>query len=250
MVAKKVHLLDSGSLVIDRSEVVWHIDVGTPVRFPVYSVLIDHPDGLIMYDTGYDLEHVNRVLPFELPQQTEAQSLTAQLRCAGYEPEQVNYVVNSHFHFDHVGGNRFLTEATTLVSKEELRHAKVPEPFEILGYSDLTFDFPGVKYETVTGDIEIADGVWLFETPGHTAGHYSLLVEMDDAPSMLFAGDACYTFENLNLEIVGGFHLDPTASVDSIRRLKHLAKVRGAEIYPSHEMEPFISWKRAPNFYS
>jgi 4-pyridoxolactonase len=250
MVAKKVHLLDSGSLVIDRSDVLWHIDVGTPVRFPVYSVLIDHPDGLIMYDTGYDLDHVNRVLPFELPEQTEGQNLTAQLKLAGYEPEQVNYVINSHFHFDHVGGNRILTEATTLVSKEELRHAQVPEPFERLGYSDLTFDFPGVKYETVTGDIEIADGVWLFETPGHTAGHYSLLVQLDDAPSMLFAGDACYTFENLNREIVAGFHLDPTASVDSIRRLKRLAKTHGAQIYPSHEMEPFLSWKRAPNYYS
>ena len=38
MVEKRVHILDSGSLVIDRSQVLWHIDVGTPVRFPVYSV--------------------------------------------------------------------------------------------------------------------------------------------------------------------------------------------------------------------
>ena len=43
---KKVWILDGGSLVIDRSQVLWHIDVGTPVRFPVYSVLIEHPDGL------------------------------------------------------------------------------------------------------------------------------------------------------------------------------------------------------------
>jgi hypothetical protein len=57
---KKVWILDGGSLVIDRSQVLWHIDVGTPVRFPVYSVLIEHPDGLFMYDTGYDLDHVNR----------------------------------------------------------------------------------------------------------------------------------------------------------------------------------------------
>ena len=61
--SKKVYILDGGSLVIDRSQVLWHIDVGTPVRFPVYSVLIEHPDGLFMYDTGYDLDHVNRVLP-------------------------------------------------------------------------------------------------------------------------------------------------------------------------------------------
>jgi 3-oxoacyl-[acyl-carrier protein] reductase/pyridoxal 4-dehydrogenase len=42
-----------------------------------------------------------------------------------------------------VGGNKYLTNATTLVNTAELRHAKVPEPFEHLGYSDLSFDFPG-----------------------------------------------------------------------------------------------------------
>ena len=73
-------------------------------------------------------------------------------------------MVNSHFHFDHVGGNKYLTNATTLVSTAELRHAKVPEPFEHLGYSDLSFDFPGTKYERISGDIEIADGIWLYET--------------------------------------------------------------------------------------
>lgn len=249
MVKKKVYILDSGTLVIDRSQMLWHIDVGTPVRFPVYSVLIDHPDGLIIYDTGFDLEHVERALPFELPQQTADQALPAQLGLCGFEPEQVAYVINSHFHFDHVGGNRFLGEATTLVSKEELRHARVPEPFEHLGYSDLAFDYPGMKYEVVTGDVEIADGVRLLETPGHTAGHYSMLVEMDEGPPMLFAGDAAYSYENLEREIIAGFHLDPSASVDSIRRLKRVAKERGAQIYPSHELEPFQTWRRAPLFY-
>src|SRR5712692_12047418 len=100
MVTKKVYILDGGSLVIDRSQVLWHIDVGTPVRFPVYSVLIEHPDGLIMYDTGYDLDHVNRVLPFEQPQQNEGQAIPAQLKACGFDPEQVNFVVNSHFHFE------------------------------------------------------------------------------------------------------------------------------------------------------
>ena len=158
-------------------------------------------------------------------------------------------MVNSHFHFDHVGGNKYLTNATTLVNTAELRHAKVPEPFEHLGYSDLSFDFPGTKYERISGDVEIADGIWLYETPGHTAGHYSLLVEMDGQPSMIFAGDAAYTYENLERLIVGGFHLDPTASVESLRRLKRLARTHDAQIYPSHEMAPFQIWKKAPSYY-
>ena len=55
----KIHLLDLGSLVIDRSDVLWHIDVGTPVRFPVYGVYIDHPEGV----TLALCERVTRLLP-------------------------------------------------------------------------------------------------------------------------------------------------------------------------------------------
>jgi 4-pyridoxolactonase len=249
MAAKKVYILDCGSLVLDRSHVVWFAEAGTPVRFPAYGVLIEHPDGLFVYDTGYDLDHVNKVVPFGLPEQTPEQTIPAQLKSAGFHPEQVSYVINSHFHFDHMGGNKFLTNATNLVNKEELRHAKVPEPFEQLAYCDASFDYPGAKYEQVSGDIEIADGVWLYETPGHSAGHYSLLVEMEDRPSMLFAGDAAYTHENIEREAVSGIHLDPTAALESIRRLRRLARLKSAQIYPSHEMEPFTTWRKAPAYY-
>jgi 4-pyridoxolactonase len=249
MADPKVYLLDGGTLVIDKSDVFWHIDPGNPVRFPVYSVLVEHEDALILFDTGYDLDHVNEVLPFELPEQTPEQTIPAQLAMCGFVPQDVDIVVNSHFHFDHVGGNKYLTNATTLVHKEELRHAKVPEPFERLGYSDLSFDYPGATFKPVSGDYEIVPGVWLFETPGHTIGHYSLLVDMHNENSMLFCGDAAYTHMTLEKEIIGGFHLDPTDSVESIRRLKHLSRTKGADIYPSHELEPYLTWKLAPAYY-
>ena len=69
--ATKVYLLDSGTLVIDQSHITWNLGAGNPVRFPVYSVLIEHDDGLFLFDTGYDLEHVKAVLPFELPEQID-----------------------------------------------------------------------------------------------------------------------------------------------------------------------------------
>lgn len=248
MTDPKVYLLDGGTLVIDESDVHWHINAGNPVRFPVYSVLIEHQDGLILYDTGYDLDHVNRVLPFELPLQTPEQTIPAQLALCGFKPEDVDIVVNSHFHFDHVGGNRFLTNATTLVHKEELRHAKVPEPFERLGYSDLSFD-ENATYKPISGDFEIAPGITLFETPGHTVGHYSLLVEFENERNMLFCGDAAYTRDTLAKEWIAGFHIDPTASVEAIRRLNYLGRVKDADIYPSHELASFETWKLAPDFY-
>lgn len=249
MADPKVYLLDGGTLVIDESDVHWHINTGNPVRFPVYSVLVEHPDALILYDTGYDLEHVQKVLPFELPEQTEEQTIPAQLAKVGYKPEDVDIVVNSHFHFDHVGGNKHLTAATHLIHKLELRQAKYPEPFERLGYSDMSFDFPGVNYKPISGDHEIVPGVTLFETPGHTAGHYSMLVELEHDRNMLFCGDAAYTRTTLEKEWIAGFHLDPAKSVEAIRRLNYLGRIKDADIYPSHELEPFLTWRLAPEYY-
>lgn len=249
MTDAKVYLLDGGTLVIDESDVHWHINPGNPVRFPVYSVLVVTPEARIMYDTGYDLEHVKKVLPFELPEQTEEQTIPGQLAKIGLTPEDIDIVVNSHFHFDHVGGNKHLTNATHLVHKAELRQFKYPEPFERLGYSDASFDHAGVKYKPISGDYEIAPGVVLFETPGHTVGHYSLYVELQKERPMLFCGDAAYTRTTLSNEWIAGFHNDPTASVESIRRLNYLARIKDADIYPSHEMESFLTWKLAPEYY-
>jgi 4-pyridoxolactonase len=49
--------------------------------------------------------------------------------------------------------------------------------------------------------------------------------------------------------IVGGFHLDPIESISALKRIKQMAKEYDAEIFPSHEMEPWLQWKHAPEFY-
>ncbi|MBC9935879.1 MULTISPECIES: N-acyl homoserine lactonase family protein [unclassified Leucobacter] len=250
MTDPKVTLLDGGSLVIDGSQVHWHHDLGDEVRFPVYSVLVQIADGPnILFDTGFDLDHVNAVLPFEKPLQSPEQTIPAQLALCGLAPEDIDIVINSHFHFDHVGGNKYLTNAQILVHKDELRHALVPEPFERLGYSDLSFNFDKSKYRFISGEYEIAPGVTLIETPGHTVAHYSMLVEFAGAPAMLFAGDAAYTYKALEAEVIGGFHLDPSASIDSLRKLSYISRTKGADIYPSHEMAPWLLWKKAPESY-
>lgn len=250
MTDPKVTLLDGGSLVIDGSQVHWHHDLGEEVRFPVYSVLVQVAGGPnILFDTGFDLDHVNKVLPFEKPLQTPEQTIPAQLALCGLTPGDIDIVVNSHFHFDHVGGNKFLTNAQILVHKDELRHALVPEPFERLGYSDLSFNFDKSKYKFISGEYQIAPGVTLIETPGHTVAHYSMLVELEGAPSMLFAGDAAYTYKAIESEVIGGFHLDPSASIDSLRKLAYVSRTQGADIYPSHEMAPWLKWKKAPESY-
>jgi 4-pyridoxolactonase len=245
----KIYLLASGTCVIDHSHIFWYIGCGQPVRFPVYSVLIDHPDGLFLFDTGFDLGHVQRVLPFELPEQQPSETIPEQLKLVGRTPDDVRVLVNSHLHFDHVGGNRFITKAKTVLHKKELEQGRNFEPFERLGYSDTQWDHAAANFETVEGDVEIARGLRLLETPGHTVGHYSLLVERKDGPPLLFTFDAAYTQENFDKEINAGFHIDPVAGVRSIRRLKQIAQKRGAELFFSHDNQAYKTYKHAPEYY-
>src|SRR2546421_12625478 len=115
----KIWLLDNGSIVIEHTQLMWNVP-GPQVRIPSYGVLIEHDDDLFLFDTGFDLEHTNAVLPFELPEQTPEQTIPAQLGLCGHEPSDVKTLVNSHLHFDHVGGNKHLTDATVVVHEREL----------------------------------------------------------------------------------------------------------------------------------
>jgi 4-pyridoxolactonase len=245
----KVWFLDNGSIVIEHTQLMWNVP-GPQVRIPVYSVLVEHEDGLFLLDTGIDLDHMNRVLPFELPEQTEDQTILAQLETCGFSLGDVTVLVNSHLHIDHVGGNQLFkgTEVRNLIHEKELAQARNHEPFEFFGYSDKSWDYDGANIETVSGDHELATSVTLVETPGHTVGHYSFLLEGSER-SMLLAMDVAYTAAAMEKGIQPGFHHTPVDGVRSIAKIKQLAADRGAEIFYSHDMDAWQGYRHAPDFY-
>lgn len=244
----KVWLLNNGSIVIEHTQLMWNVP-GPQVRIPVYSVLVEHDDGLFLFDTGIGMEHMNAVLPFELPEQTEDQTIPAQLERCGFALGDVTAVVNSHLHIDHVGGNRLFdgTNVRHLIHEKEVAQARNHEPFEFFGYSDKSWDYHGASIETFSGDTELAKGLWLYETPGHTVGHCSVLV--DGERPLLFAMDVAYTADALERGIQPGFHHTPVDGVRSIARVKQLAEERGAQIFLSHDMEAWQGYKHAPEHY-
>jgi len=246
----RVWLLDNGSIVIEHTQLMWNVP-GPQVRIPSYAVLVESDDGLFLFDTGFDLEHTNRVLPFELPEQTPEQTIPAQLAACGFRLADVGTLVNSHLHFDHVGGNKHFRGTRTVVHERELEHARDHEPFEHFGYSDTSWDHEGARFEPVSGDLELAPGLRLFETPGHTIGHYSLLVvpSRAEARPMLFAFDVAYTRTAYERGVQPGFHYDPVAGVRSIRRLKELAERHGADVFFSHDMDAWRTYRHAPEHY-
>jgi 4-pyridoxolactonase len=245
----KVWLLDNGSIVIEHTQLLWNVP-GPQARIPVYSVLVSSDDELLLFDTGIDLGHMNRVLPFELPEQTPGQTIPAQLERCGFGVSDVTTLVNSHLHIDHVGGNKLFPGTRTVIHEKEVAQARNHEPFEFFGYSDKSWDFEGLNLETVTGDVELAKGVFLYETPGHTVGHYSLLLKPGGGSTpLLFAFDVAYTAAALEKGIQPGFHNNPSAGVRSIRRVKELAAEHGADIFYSHDMDAWHTYRHAPDCY-
>ena len=264
MTDTKVYLLDGGTMVMDGYHAFWNRGPGGEIRFPCYSVLVEHRDGRFLFDTGFDCDHVARRLAFSKPLQTADQTIPGQLALLGLRPRDIGTVVNSHLHFDHCGGNIFFDEATTICHAREIEALAAPHSFEANAYSDVAFvpdiatrggdaappALEDLSIQTITGDQEIAKGLHLFETPGHSAGHYSLLVELPHRRPMLFSFDACNSRRHLDLMVISSFHLDPVANVASMERLKSLAAHHDAELFFSHDPENYGSYRKAPGFYA
>jgi 4-pyridoxolactonase len=155
----------------------------------------------------------------------------------------------SHLHFDHVGGNQLLPGARVLVHAREIAQARNCEPFEHFGYADRSWDHPEARLVPISGDQEIAAGLHLVETPGHTVGHYSLLVAPPSGTNLLFPFDVVYTVAAYERGAQPGFHIDPVAGVRSIARIRALAAEHDAQIFFTHDMDAWSTYRHAPDHY-
>ena len=76
------------------------------------------------------------------------------------------------------------------------------------------------------------------------------MIELKNRRPMLFTADACYSQKNMDLMCISSFHLDPTAALQSMRRLKTLAERYDAELFYSHDLESFRSYRSGADYYS
>jgi glyoxylase-like metal-dependent hydrolase (beta-lactamase superfamily II) len=105
----------------------------------------------------------------------------------GIHRDDVTSIVNSHLHFDHCGGNPLFPGVPIHVQTVELQAAHQPV------YTALEWvDFAGAQYEEHDGDYEIADGIEVLATRGHTVGHQSISVSSAEG-RVTFAGQAIYS---------------------------------------------------------
>ncbi|MGX2997934.1 N-acyl homoserine lactonase family protein [Streptomyces sp. JNUCC 64] len=142
----------------------------------VLAYLVRHPGGLLLFDSGVGEGSPEADAHYRI----RRRSLDGALRAAGVSAADLTAVVNCHLHFDHCGGNPALAGRPVLVQRTELAAARAG------GYTlDPLVDFPGAVYVEVDGEAEVAPGVRIVPTPGHTDGHQSLLVG-----TVLLAGQA------------------------------------------------------------
>ena len=146
---------------------------------------------------GHDRHRLRQSLggteaPVRKAAQSEDQTIAAQLAKIGVQPEEIDIVINSHLHFDHCSNNKLFPQAKFYFSKSELRHSYVPDPWERLGYDPDLVVMPGMKTELLDlghYEYEVLPGITLIETPGHSAGHLSVILQPGgDAQPMVFPG--------------------------------------------------------------
>jgi N-acyl homoserine lactone hydrolase len=149
----------------------------------VVAYAIRHPGGVFLFDTGFGFGNAELNACY----QVRARALPEVLADAGINIAEVTAVANCHLHVDHAGQNGLFTGVPIYVQPAEWQAAHRPD-YTIVEW----VDFPGARYAQVAGDHEVAPGIRIFATPGHSPGHQSLVLENQDRP-ILLAGQAVYS---------------------------------------------------------
>ena len=267
---KAVSVISTGTVQIrpehpygTRKPVYWWLLTSrrwTPPR-PVNVYVIEHANGLILFDTGQDRASVtdttyfpggvtgymyHRLARFDIG---EHDTLTAQLAALGYAPADVDTAIVSHLHQDHIGGLRELAGSELLVSAAEWAELAKPAP-ELRGFLCSHIQVPGLKWRQVstepahdpalapfTESLDVmGDGsLVLLPTPGHTAGSMSLLVRRPGRPPLLLAGDLTYGAEILQRGQLPGVGNRRRLAESSRKVLALAGQQPGLVVLPAHD---------------
>lgn len=207
------------------------------IRSPIPAYLIQHPKGLAVFDTGLHVRFVREAndrlgiaeMGFDMD---ERALLAVQLEGIGIDPAKVDFVINSHLHADHCGGNGSFPNATVVIQSRELAAAKACE--SVLLYDPADYDH-GHKILALDGEHDLfGDGsVVVFPTFGHTPGHQSVRLRLPGGDVVL-AADCCYLKRNLDDLVVPDLNVDKEQSIATLKALRAMRE-RGTRIFYGHD---------------
>ena len=145
---------------------------------PCLGYVVDHPDGMFLFDTGMGSHP--KVDAHYRPRRT---GLGEALATVGTKIGDIALAANCHLHFDHCGGNPALGRIPIFVQATELDEAR-----HTAGYT-LPELIEGNNFKQLEGEAEVLSGLFLVQTPGHTAGHQSLIIRRPDG-AVIVAGQS------------------------------------------------------------
>jgi glyoxylase-like metal-dependent hydrolase (beta-lactamase superfamily II) len=224
------------------------------ITLPIPVFLIEHPRGRALFDTGMhpDCQHDPagrlgaRLAGLFKIDYAPGEEVSARLTAMDRDPAGIDLVINSHFHFDHAGGNALIPNATMLVQRREWEASLDPDISARHGYDRRNFDL-GHPLRLVDGEHDVfGDGsVVCLPTHGHTAGHQSLQLRLDSGRVVL-AADACYFCRTLRERRLPRHVHDRDAMLASLDRLAALER-RGARVFFGHDPAFWQSVPQAPD---
>jgi N-acyl homoserine lactone hydrolase len=228
------------------------------VEVPVPFFLIEHPGGNVLVDGGNPLAVARDREAYWGPlaahfatDMSEEQHCASQLARLGIGPESVRFVVQTHLHIDHTGALGHFVDAEVLVHARELSAARSAEPPHAHGYVREDFEGPSIAWRTLDTEIDLfGDGtVRLLETPGHSAGHMSLLLTLKDTGPVLLTGDAADNVHQWEGRQSPRALSSPVDAQRSLERLRHLALELDPLVVFGHDPLSWRGLKHAPQHY-
>jgi len=208
-----------------KDHITYGVGAGETVDLACYGWLVRDGDELILVDTGpCSVEHAADFHQVEVERAAE-QSLDKALALHDVDAADITTVVITHLHWDHCYGLPLVPNAMVYVQEREIRYGVYPQPNDDRRKYEFPIGAPFLadlrRMEAVDGDMDLAPGVRLIATPGHSPGHQSVLVEADRT-RYLIAGDFLDLYENYNDRVPSGSGLDVEAwqqSYDAVERL-------------------------------
>jgi N-acyl homoserine lactone hydrolase len=224
------------------------------ITIPVSMWIIDHPKGLVVFDTGNNVAITQDckaywqpgMCDFLKPSQKRDDTIDMQLKKLGYSVDQVKVVITSHTHLDHAGNMKMFPKAIHAIQKKELYQGWFPEKFQgrtggafVLGDLEGTRDF---NFLELDGDYDLfGDGsIMILATPGHTIGHQSAKVKLASGRTIIISQDAVWMQENLD-GYPAGLNFSVQAYTNSVNRLKFMRDLEGIDLFMAHDQDQYAA---------